>query len=207
MTVADLAVLAAFWSAFALAVASPGPNFAVILGTSLRSGRPAALRVAIGMVIGEAIWGMTAVFGIAALAGEHPWIETALRVGGGGFLLLLALLSVRSALSSAATAPENEPVPRHSGILRGLLLMLLNPKAGVFWVSLTGLLLTGSANPAIGIAAVAGAVAISAAWHGALALALTTRAVLGVYRRIRRGLEALLGVVLAGLGLRMILAD
>ena len=204
---ADLAILLAFWAAFALAVASPGPNFAVILGTSVRSGRPAALRVAVGMVIGEAIWGFAAVFGIAALAGKHAWVETALQVGGGGFLLLLGLLSLRSALSAGSVIPTDEPRPRHDGILRGLLLMLLNPKAGVFWVSLTGLLLSGSAGPVIGMTAVAGAVAISAAWHSALALALTTRAVLGAYRRIRRGLESLLGVVLAGLGLRMILAD
>lgn len=204
---AELAILAAFWSAFALAVISPGPNFAVILGTSVRSGRPAALRVAVGMVIGEAIWGLAAVFGVAALASEHAWIETALRVGGGGFLLLLALLTLRSALSPATETPVEPAAHRFTGVPRGLMLMLLNPKAGVFWVSLTGLLLSGSADPTTGLIAVAGAVAISAGWHGALALALTTRAVLAAYRRLRRGLETVLGAVLAGLGLRILLAD
>ena len=76
-------LLAAFWAAFTLALVSPGPNFAVLLGTAMQKGRPAALKVALGMAIGETVWGFGAVFGVAMLAARNPWIETALRVGGG----------------------------------------------------------------------------------------------------------------------------
>ena len=151
-------LLAAFWAAFALALISPGPNFAVLLGTAMQKGRPAALKVAMGMAIGETVWGFGAVFGVAMLAARNPWIETVLRVGGGLFLLYLAVLSIRAALKKgdggdALPKPETEAATAASArgsVMRGFGLMLLNPKAGVFWVSLTSVFLTPETPASIG---------------------------------------------------------
>lgn len=85
--------------------------------------------------------------------------------------------------------------------------MLLNPKAGVFWVSLTSVFLTPETPASIGVIAVAGAVLLSLGWHTMLAVALSADAVTAAYRRLRRGLEATLGVVLAGLGLRLLVSN
>jgi threonine/homoserine/homoserine lactone efflux protein len=207
-------LLAAFWAAFVLALVSPGPNFAVLLGTAMQKGRPAAVKVALGMAVGEAVWGFGAVFGVAMLAAQNPWIETALRMGGGLFLLYLAVLSIRAAArkgeQSPAAAPAPEPAPAAStqgSVMRGFGLMLLNPKAGVFWVSLTSVFLTPETPASVGVIAVAGAVALSLAWHTTLAVALSASAVAVAYRRLRRGLEATLGVVLGGLGLRLLVSN
>ena len=91
--------------------------------------------------------------------------------------------------------------------MRGFGLMLLNPKAGVFWVSLTSVFLTPETPASVGVIAVAGAVALSLAWHTTLAIALSADAVAVAYRRLRRGLEATLGVVLGGLGLRLLVSN
>ncbi|UEM21055.1 LysE family transporter [Skermanella mucosa] len=206
-------LLAAFWAAFVLALVSPGPNFAVLLGTALQRGRAAAVKVAFGMAIGEAVWGFAAVFGVALLAARHPWIGTGLRVGGGMFLLYLAFLSIRAALrrTEPEAEPAGEPAPSpaaaRGGIARGFGLMLLNPKAGVFWVSLTSVFLTPETPASVGVIAVAGAVLLSLGWHTMLAVALSADAVTAAYRRLRRGLEATLGVVLAGLGLRLLVSN
>jgi threonine/homoserine/homoserine lactone efflux protein len=205
-------LLAAFWAAFTLALVSPGPNFAVLLGTAMQKGRPAALKVALGMAIGETVWGFGAVFGVAMLAAKNPWIETALRMGGGLFLLYLAVLSIRAASrkteGAAIPAPEATPPASSKGsVMRGFGLMLLNPKAGVFWVSLTSVFLTPETPAMVGVIAVAGAVALSLAWHTTLAIALSANAVAVAYRRLRRGLEATLGVVLGGLGLRLLVSN
>ena len=207
-------LLAAFWAAFTLALISPGPNFAVLLGTAMQKGRPAALKVAMGMAIGETVWGFGAVFGVAMLAARNPWIETALRVGGGLFLLYLAVLSIRAASrkgeeAAAVPTPETSATAASTrgSVMRGFGLMLLNPKAGVFWVSLTSVFLTPETPASIGVIAVAGAVALSLAWHTTLAIALSANAVAVAYRRLRRGLEATLGVVLGGLGLRLLVSN
>ncbi len=202
-------LLLAFWLAFGLALISPGPNFAVLLATAAQAGRAAALRLVLGIALGEAAWGLAAVLGVAALAQQHAWLGLGLRVGGGGFLLYLAVRSLWAAWQPApagAAVAAPGPAGPAAGIRRGLMVMLTNPKAGAFWLSLTSLLLGTSAPLSLGLIAVAGAILLSLAWHGLLAVALSSDLAGQLYRRLRRRLEAALGLVLAALGLRLILA-
>jgi threonine/homoserine/homoserine lactone efflux protein len=200
------AALLAFWAAFTLALVSPGPNFALMLKIGLGSGRPAALRTVLGIAAGEAAWGFAAVFGVAALALRYPAMGTAIRWGGGAFLLWLALGALRSAWRGHGAAAV-EPAPASGGgFATGLAIMLLNPKAGFFWVSLTGVLLGPGVGPATGTLVVAVAVLISLLWHAALALAFSGTTAARLYARARRGIEAALGTALAALGVKLLAA-
>ena len=201
----DLPVLLAVWAGFGLALLSPGPNFAMLLGTAMRDGRGAALRCAAGMATGEVVWGLATVWGVAALAAAHPPFMTALRWGGGTFLLYLGVQSWRAAWrGEAAEIWADVTRPRGRDFGRGLVVMLLNAKAGVFWVALAGVLAGAGAHGTTLLVAVLGAAAMSLAWHVALAVALSAAAVTALYRRIQRGLDAVLGTVLAGLGVRLL---
>lgn len=201
------AALIAFLMAFALALMSPGPSFALLLGTSLRGGRRAALKVAVGIGLGDLFWGVLAVIGVAALTARYPWITTAIQIGGGLFLLYLALSSLREALrpSTAAVAATDDAAARR-GVATGFGLTALNPKAGVFWLSLTGLLLGPHLPWTVPATAVAIATILSIGWHCLLACAFTTPAVAAAYARFKRGVEAALGAVLGALGLKLLTA-
>jgi len=198
----DLSALLAFWAAFALALVSPGPNFALMLRIGLGSGRPAALRTVLGIAVGEAVWGCAAVFGVAALALRYPALGTAIRWCGGLFLLWLALGALRSACCAHPVA-KADPA-NGGGFGAGLTIMLLNPKAGFFWVSITGVLLGADVAPMTGTLAVLVAVLLSLAWHTTLALAFTGTAITRLYAKTRRWIEAVLGAALAGLGLKLL---
>jgi threonine/homoserine/homoserine lactone efflux protein len=100
----DPAALSTFLAA--LALVSPGPNFALMLRIGLVSGRKAALRTTLGIAVGEAIWGAAALFGVGALALRYPLLGSAIRWAGGLFLLWLAF----SALRSAWRGPTLEPL-------------------------------------------------------------------------------------------------
>jgi threonine/homoserine/homoserine lactone efflux protein len=202
----DLAALGAFWAAFALALISPGPNFALMLRIALGSGREAALRTTLGIAVGEAVWGFAAVFGVAALALRYPLLGTAIRWAGGAFLLYLAFGALRSAWRGAEGA-EAAAVPATGGFGTGLALMLLNPKAGFFWVSLTGVLLGPHAGPATGTLAVLVAVLLSLFWHTGLALAFSGTRATRLYQSARRGIEAILGTALTALGVKLLAAS
>jgi threonine/homoserine/homoserine lactone efflux protein len=202
----DLPALGTFWLAFALALVSPGPNFALMLKIGLTQGREAALRTVAGIGLGEAIWGFAALFGVAALALRYPLLGTAIRWAGGAFLLWLALGALRSAWrgDAADAAPAAGP---GGGFATGLALMLLNPKAGFFWVSLTSVLLGTAATPATSVAAVTVAVLLSLLWHGALALAFSGARMTRLYARAKRAIEAVLGTALAALGVKLLAAS
>jgi threonine/homoserine/homoserine lactone efflux protein len=200
----DLEVLLVFWAGFALAVMSPGPNFAMLLGTAARDGRGPAVRAAVGMATGEIAWGLAAVWGVATLAASHPWFMTVLAWGGGTFLLYLAIQCWRAAWRGAPVEIRAEAAPPGGGFRRGLLVMLLNGKAGAFWAALAGVLVGAGAGTATLVAAILGATLISLVWHGLLAIALSAEAVTLLYRRIQRSFDAVLGTVLAGLGVRLL---
>lgn len=188
-----------------MALISPGPNFALMLKIGLGSGRRAALRTVLGIAVGEAIWGLAAVFGVAALALHYPLVGTAIRWAGGLFLLRLGFGALRSAWrnvqpAAAATADFG------GGFGTGLGIMLLNPKAGFFWISLTGVLLGPNLAPSLGLLAVSVAVLLSLLWHTALAVAFSGSRLIFVYARARRGIEAALGMALTALGVRLLVA-
>ncbi len=199
----EAATLLLFWGAFGLAVMSPGPNFAVLLGTATRIGRGAAVRTAIGFALGEMWWGFGSLFGVAALVAAHPWLGVVLRLAGGVFLIYLGMMSLRAAWRGS-DAPRAGAAA--TGVLRGIGLMALNPKAGVFRVSLTGLLIGPDTAVATTIIAVAGAVVMSLIWHVFLAVAMSSPPVLRAYARFQRGMDATLGVVLGGIGARLVLS-
>lgn len=187
---------------------SPGPNFAFMLRTAFGSGRLAALRATLGIALGEAIWGVGAVFGVAALALRYPVIGTLIRWGGGVFLLYLAVAALRAAWAGETSETvEVGALIAGGGFGAGLTIMLLNPKAGFFWISLTGVLIGPEVTIATGLVAVTGAVLLSVLWHGALALAFSGVRVARLYARARRGIEALLGMALTALGLRLLAAN
>lgn len=198
--------LLAFWAAFTLALISPGPNFALMLRIGLGCGRRAALRTTLGIAVGEAVWGFAALFGIATLAVRYPVLGSAIRCAGGAFLLWLAFGALRSAWRNGGAA-TNARVPAGGGFWTGLTLMLLNAKAGFFWVSLTGVLLGTDLAPATAALAIAVAVLLSLAWHGLLAVAFSGRRLTRLYARARRGIEAVLGAALAALGVKLLAAS
>jgi len=205
----DWSVLLLFWAGFGLAVLSPGPNFAMLLGTATREGRGAAVAAASGMAAGELLWGFAAVWGVAALAAAHPWLMQGVAWGGGTFLLFLAVQCWRAAWRGAAVELEEGVAPPRGqgfaqGFMRGLAVMLLNAKAVAFWVALAGVLVSAGATRATVVAAVLGAAALSLAWHTVLAVALSAATVTRFYQRIQRGFDAVLGTVLAGLGVRLL---
>jgi threonine/homoserine/homoserine lactone efflux protein len=203
----DLAALLAFWTAFTLALISPGPNFALMLRIGLASGRRAALRTVLGIAVGEAIWGLAAVFAVAALALRYPVLGTLIRWAGGGFLLWLGFAALRSAWHGPPDQKASAMPGTKGGFATGLALMLLNPKAGFFWVSLTGVLLGPATSHVTASLAVAVAVLLSLLWHASLALAFSGVRVRHLYARARRGIEATLGTALAALGVKLLAAS
>jgi threonine/homoserine/homoserine lactone efflux protein len=126
---------AAFALGFALG-AAPGPVQLLILTETAKRGLSGGLRVMLG-ANGTLFLVMVALaFGFSSLAPGEGLLR-ALRVVGGGFLLFLALDELRRVRREAGDpeAPQPEAPPTMGPTMRGVVSVVLNPGAWIFFAT------------------------------------------------------------------------
>ncbi|XVQ09765.1 LysE family translocator [Spirillospora sp. CA-255316] len=138
--------------AFAV-VLMPGADTILVFRTSRALGTRTGLMTAAGVVTGPVLWGVFSGIGVALVIARNQTLYTALALLGALYLLYLAYGCFRSAADGSAVpldAPDE--APPDSGTMRnayvtGLLTNLLNPKIGVFYLSVMPGLFQGEADP------------------------------------------------------------
>lgn len=129
--------LAFYALAYFVAVVTPGPFIAAIAARSAAYGFRSAFSLAIGAAIGDKIWILSAIFGLALIAQHYADILTVLRFVGAAWLTWLGtkLMVGRSGMIRADRSIVRRE-PFWQGIATGLMLMLGNPKAALFFLVL-----------------------------------------------------------------------
>ncbi len=195
--------LLSFTAAAAVIVIVPGPDQALLLQTSAASGRPAAVRAAGGVLLGIVLWGIASVVGLSALLANGSVAFLVVSVIGAAYLIWLGIMALRSAMSAAAgAAPIRDARGKTGFFMRGLLMNCLNPKIGLFYLSILPQFLPGSATPAVGDELVLFAiyVTVSALWLFGFAFAAGSLHSILNRPRVKRSLDSVVGVILMGLG-------
>lgn len=145
-----------FWPEFLLiavvhlmAVASPGPDFAIVLRYAIRFGRKQALAASVG--IGTAIllhvtWSLV---GIAVLIQTTPWLFRVLSFAGAAYLLYIGIMAIRAkapSVSAEQGGADNTSVEQAPGSIKafiaGFVTNGLNPKATLFFLSLFAVIIS-----------------------------------------------------------------
>ena len=199
--------LPGFAAAYAIqvvAVASPGPGVAMILGFSLSHGLRAALVAAFGIAVGAACLALATTQGLGLLMERVAWLSALVRIAGVSYLLWLAFNAWRKALAPPmiAVAQVRAMSPRKA-FLVGYLLQITNPKAIVFWLAIASVGATEGAPAPVVALFVAGAFAISLLGHGAYAVLLSSSPFRLAYDRARRWIEGCIGAFLTYVAFRL----
>lgn len=148
---------------------------------------------------------MTAI-GLTALLAAYASVLTAIKIVGGLYLLWLAFKAFRSAASA-------KPILDTAGLaagglwaffLRGLMIQMTNPKAALTWIAIMSLGLAHSAPASTALIIVIGTTILSVLGHVTYAIAFSTKRVIALYDRARRWIDAVLGVLFAVAGVRLI---
>ncbi|MFH8344074.1 LysE family transporter [Streptomyces sp. NPDC018045] len=100
--------LLGFTAVAVLLTVSPGPDFAVVLRTSLGSGRRSALCSALGIAAGCFVWGLAGAAGLTAMLSASQTAYDALRIAGALYLMWLGFQALRSARRSSKAARDAE---------------------------------------------------------------------------------------------------
>jgi threonine/homoserine/homoserine lactone efflux protein len=129
-----LATIGAFLLTSLLIELTPGPNMAYLALVSAVQGRRAGLAATLGVALGLAIIGLAAALGLAALINASPAAFTVLRWGGAAYL---GWLAIEAWWGAGEVSPERADLDGDTvkHFRRGLIVNLLNPKAGLFFVA------------------------------------------------------------------------
>jgi threonine/homoserine/homoserine lactone efflux protein len=202
------------WSAYAsfLAFAAvltvvPGPDFAVVTRNTLSGGRRRGWWSALGVGCSNAVQGTAAAAGLGAVLLRVEPLFQAVRWAGIGYLVVLGVQSLRSAVAGRYPALDGPGGAASGAALagwrQGFLTNITNPKVLVFYLAvLPQFLGPGAAVPAIALFALSHAVLGLVYLAGLVAVLHRARRVLS-RRPVRRGLDALTGTALLGFGVRL----
>lgn len=122
-----------------LALISPGPDFFLIVGTSVREGASRAVAVCVGIAAANGVYILSALTGFAMIK-ENPFIFAAIKTAGALYLLYLGLMLLKTpqrSVCTAAAGEEGKPASSWGRLFAaGFLSAILNPKNAIFYLSL-----------------------------------------------------------------------
>lgn len=190
-----------------LAVASPGPDFAVMLRQALRQSRRNALLTAVGIGAGILVHVSYSLLGIGLLIQQSILLFSVLKVLGALYLTWIAIQCLRSRAGGIHIDGGAATAQSATAALRlGFLTNALNPKATLFFVSLFSVVI----SPGTPVALQAGyglymAVA-TGLWFAMVAVFFTLPQVRRGFNRFGHWLDRLMGGVLLLLAGQLLLS-
>ena len=129
--------LIAFVAAASILVVTPGLDVALVLRSAVAGGpRPAAF-VSAGIALGCLVWGLAVSVGLGALLAASELAFTIVRWAGAAYLFYLGVRLITRPRRRFDAAADGSPhcTPQQS-FRHGLLTNILNPKVGVFYLTL-----------------------------------------------------------------------
>ncbi|MGZ8688381.1 MAG: LysE family translocator [Gaiellaceae bacterium] len=196
--------LAGFLAVAAVVICTPGQDTALTIRNALVGGRRAGIATALGVALGQAVWTVAAAVGVVAVLRASQPAFTALRLVGSAYLVFLGLQALLTAVrrrraEEGLTAGRAGTTPG-AALRQGLLSNLANPKMVVFFTSL--LPQFGEAFSTLLALGLVFAL-LTFLWLAAYGVvAARARQLLG-RDRVRRAFDAVTGLVLVALGLRL----
>ncbi|MFO6465504.1 LysE family translocator [Jannaschia sp. KMU-145] len=185
--------------AFALVTYAPGPANLAVSVLAMGQGPRPAIRMALGLALGLAAWGIAAALGLGAMLAASEVAMTGLRLGGGAILLWLAWSGLRGAGRTAAA-----PAAIRAPFRTGLLLNLSNPKAVLAWLAALAVGLDASAGAGPLVMATAACALIGLSNYLLWALLMSRDLPRRAYIRARRGIETGVALIFGAAGAELI---
>lgn len=197
-----------------LAVASPGPDFAIILKQSIRYDRRTAIFTSFGIATGILLHVTYSLIGIGLLIASDERLFTALKYLAASYFCYIAWHSLRakkpetiSDESQATNNPTDEIPSPKKAFFTGFLINGLNVKATLFFVSLFSVIIIPETPFAIKLSYGLYMTVATAAWFVLLSYLLTQFRVRSLLQVKGYLLDRLMGAVLLVLAIQLVLSD
>src|SRR5258708_11814251 len=198
----------AFLGVSLLVICSAGQDTALTIRSTLSGGRPGGVATALGVWAGQATWTVAPSAGLAVVLIASGPLFLAIRLGGAAYLVYLGVRSLLKAAShiepnSALSTMTTTRLSPAAAFWQGLLSNLSNAQMGAFFISLLPPFAGPRPSFVVLLALGLNFSLLTLAWLVGYTYAIHRVSHLLGRTSIRRGLDAVLGAVLVGLGIRL----
>ena len=192
------------------AVASPGPDFAVVLKQSVQHGRRNALWTSAGVGAAILLHIAYCVLGVALILTQSPSLFIALKYVAGIYLAYLGVQALRAAKPSVTSNNETEnkwapEEPSWIAFRRGFFTNALNPKATLFFMSLFTLVISPTTPVSLQIGYGVYMALATWVWFSALSLLLSKASVRCFFQQKGYWFDRGIGIILLALAVRVVI--
>lgn len=183
-----------------LAVASPGPDFALVLRQSLRHGRRTALWTSAGIGTAILVHVTYSLLGLGLLIrGSELWFNV-VKYAGAAYLAWLGIQSIRArprpeGADTPTAAAAGAPPAERGAFATGFLTNVLNVKATLFFLSLFVLVISPQTPKAVQAAYGLWMAVATTAWFVLVSLVFTRGDIRRRFLRHGHWIDRVLGVV------------
>ncbi len=187
----------------------PGLDFALVLRYATTQSRKSALVVMLGITSGLFVWGTFASLGISAILQASETAFNVLKVTGACYMIWMGIGFIRNSLKDSSEAlMEIQKIRNQRIFTRGLFSNLLNPKAGVFYLSvLPQFIPAGSNHLLFGLFLASIHAVITIIFFVSLILFINMLKDFFIRPRVVKVMERISGVAVIGFGARLLLSE
>lgn len=208
-----------FWPEFLLiavvhlmAVASPGPDFAIVLRYAVRFGRKQALAASVGIGLAILLHVTWSLVGIAVLIQTTPWLFKVLTLAAAAYLTYIGIMAMKSQPGPQPDALQSAEVKDRAptaakAFAAGFITNGLNPKATLFFLSLFAVIISPATPLSYKIIYGVYMSLATAAWFCMLSVVLTHTKVRGFLLLKGYWFDRAMGALLLALAMHLVVSS
>lgn len=192
-----------------LAVASPGPDFAVVVRHSVRFGRRAAVITSLGIGTAILLHVAYSMLGIGLLIQTTPWLFATLSYLAAAYLGYLGMMALKSRPQHSEEhvkpkGAEGTKLSDKKAFVVGFVTNGLNPKATLFFLSLFAVAISAQTPTQVKLFYGAYLALATALWFVSLSCLLSTDRIRAFLTQQGYWFDRLMGVLLIALALKLV---
>ena len=189
------------------AVASPGPDFALITRQSLRFNRRVAIWTSLGIGVGILFHCLLAITGLVILITSNELFSTILKIIGSAYLLYLGINSIiGDQKKSKLDEKDKDNLDKFNGFLLGFITNITNVKAILFFVTVFSVVIDAGNSLSLIFYGVYMALA-TFLWFAFISYVFTSNKFKNKFSSFLKIFEKVIGVILILLSLQIIIFE
>jgi threonine/homoserine/homoserine lactone efflux protein len=133
LTILDLAL---YSGALFVLFLTPGPVWVAMLARAMSGGFSAAWPLALGVVVGDVLWPLLAILGVSWIVSEFSFFLDLMKWIAVAMFVFMGVMIIRHADRAISSNSRLTRPGRWAGFVAGLVVIIGNPKAVLFYMGL-----------------------------------------------------------------------